>query len=158
MVQQIVNAVVPVAVAALIAVLVAIIGAVGDAAVSFIRKKKEALQVKIGADTYNKNLSFAFTAWNIVEEFFRITPAVEKTLDSTGKMFADEMKKFVPSLTDAEIEQLRQAVSGAVNKGKAVVVAPAVQPISIPTETVILPEATAAVADIQPSADPTPAQ
>ena len=148
MVQQIVNAVVPVAVAALIAVLVAIIGAVGDAAVSFIGKKKEALQVKIGADTYNKNLSFAFAAWNIVEEFFRITPAVKKTLDSTGKMFADEMKKFVPSLTDAEIEQLRQAVAGAVNKGKAVVMASAVQPISISTETVILPEATAATAPI----------
>lgn len=40
MVQQIVNEIVPVVVAAAVAVLVAIIKAVGDAAVSFIEKKK----------------------------------------------------------------------------------------------------------------------
>lgn len=125
MLQQIISAVVPVAVTAIVAVLVAIIKAVGDEAVSFIEKKKEAVQVKIGVDTYNQRLAFARQAWNIVDEYFRITPAVQKTVDSTGKMFADEMKKLVPSLTDDEIEQLRQAVAGEVNKGKAVMIAAA---------------------------------
>ena len=125
MLQQIINAVVPVAVASIVAIFVAIIKAVGDAAISFIEKKKEAVQVKIGVDTYNQRLAFARQAWNIVDEYFRITPAVQKTVDSTGKMFADEMKKLVPSLTDEEIEQLRQAVAGEVNKGKAVVTAAA---------------------------------
>ena len=125
MLQQIINAVVPVAVASIVAIFVAIIKAVGDAAISFIEKKKEAVQVKIGIDTYNQRLAFARQAWNIVDEYFRITPAVQKTVDSTGKMFADEMKKLVPSLTDEEIEQLRQAVAGEVNKGRAVVTAAA---------------------------------
>lgn len=125
MLQQIISAVVPVVVASIVAIFVAIIKAVGDAAISFIEKKKEAVQVKIGIDTYNQRLAFARQAWNIVDEYFRITPTVQKTVDSTGKMFADEMKKLVPSLTDEEIEQLRQAVAGEVNKGKAVVTAAA---------------------------------
>jgi hypothetical protein len=112
-------------VTAFVAILLAVISYVGAKTVAFIEQKKEALAIKIGADTYNKNLAFAKSAWNIVDEYFRITPLAEKTLDSTGKMFTDEMKKFVPQITDADIEQLRQAVAGAVNQGKAVVMAPA---------------------------------
>lgn len=123
MIQQIVNTVVPVAVAALVAVLVAVIKAVGDAAVSFIGKKKEALEAQIGAATYTQRLAFARQAWGIVDEYFRITPAVTKTVDTAQAKFAEVLKKMVPSLTDEEIAQLRQAVAGEVNKGKTAVTA-----------------------------------
>jgi hypothetical protein len=127
---------------ALVAILLAVISFVGAKTVTFIEQKKEALTVKIGADTYNKNLAFAKSAWNIVDEYFRITPTVEKTLDSTAKMFTDEMKKFVPQITDADIEQLRQAIAGEVNQDKAVVTAPAVTPpaqVIVPVETITTP-------------------
>lgn len=121
MVQQIVNEIVPVVVAAAVAVLVAIIKAVGDAAVSFIEKKKEALEAQIGSSTYAQRLDFARQAWGIVDEYFRITPDAAKTIDAAQAKFAEVIKKMVPSLTDEEIAQLRQAVAGEVNKGKAAI-------------------------------------
>jgi hypothetical protein len=124
MLQQILNDIIPVLITAIIAILVAIIKKAGDAVVAWLGKKKEAEGVKIGINTYNQNLAFAKAAWNIVEEFFRINPLVQKTVDSTWSMFATEMKKFVPTLTDDEINQLRQAIAGEVNAGKAVVTAP----------------------------------
>jgi len=123
MLQQIISAVVPVAVTALIAVLVAIVKALGDAGVQFIERKKDALEVKIGADAYNQNLAFAKAAWAIVDEKFRITPALEKTVEAKQKEFTAQLEKLIPGVTDDEIEQLRQAVAGEVNKGRAAITA-----------------------------------
>jgi hypothetical protein len=125
MYQQIINAVVPVAVTALVAVVVAIVKAVGDAAISFAQKQMAALEVKIGADTYNQKLTFAQQAWNMVDEYFRITPAVTKTIEAAQSLFAVEIKKFIPDISDGEIAQLRQAVAGEVNKGRATITASA---------------------------------
>jgi hypothetical protein len=84
------------------------------------------LQVKIRADTYNRNLTFAESIWNLVDENFRISPAVGNAVAAKQAMFETELLKLVPSLTKDEIEQLRQAVAGEVNKGKLAVIAPAV--------------------------------
>lgn len=130
MLQTILNVVIPVAVTALIAVLVAIIKALGDAGVQFIQQKQKVLQVKIGLDTYNKNLAFAKTAWGVVDEYFRITPAATKTIDAAQGMFAAEIRKLIPTITDAEIAQLRQAVAGEVNKGKNAIIAPPMMTIT----------------------------
>lgn len=127
MFQHILNAVIPVAVTALAAVLTAAVKAVGSQAVSFLERKKQALELSMGTDTYNRNLAFAKSAWQIVDEYFRITPNLEKTAEAKQQMFAQELKKFVPSLTDAEIAQLRQTVAGEINRAKAVVTAPAPQ-------------------------------
>jgi hypothetical protein len=125
MLQSIVNAVVPIAVTAVIGVLTAAVKAVGDAAVSFLERKESVLEVKIGADAYAQDLVFAKSAWNIVDEKFRITPTLEKTMEAKQAEFAAQIQKLVPGVTDDEIEQLRQAVAGEVNKGRAVVEAPA---------------------------------
>jgi len=125
MLQEIINSVVPILISALIAVLVAVIKAVGDAAVQWIEKKKEALAVGIGVDTYNQRLSFAYQAWYIVDEFFRITPTVTKTIEAAQAKFAEEIKKLIPAITDDEIDQLRQAIAGEVNKGRDIIATPA---------------------------------
>lgn len=119
MIQQIVSAVVPVVVAGAVAVAVAIAKAVGDAAVAFIQKKKEEVVKRIGADEYNRNLAFAKQAWGMVDEYFRITPAVEKTLDSTLSKFKEFLLAKVPWLTDAEIRDLQQTVAGIANAWKS---------------------------------------
>lgn len=121
MLQTITSTVLPVAVTALIAVLVALIKGVGDAAVQFIDQKTAAVKVKMGADTYNQRFAFAKQAWNITDEYFRITPTVTKTIDAAQGKFAEEIKKLIPNITDDEIEQLRQAVAGEVNKGRAAI-------------------------------------
>jgi hypothetical protein len=133
MLQTIINAIVPVAITALIGVLVAIIKALGDAGVSFIQQKKAALEVKIGADTYAQNLAFAKATWAIVDEKFRITPTLEKTFEAKQAEFTAQIKKMIPEITDAEIEQLRQAVAGEVNKGKAVVATTVTDTVQTPT-------------------------
>ena len=122
MVQQIINAIVPVAITAIVAILVAAIKALGDAGVAYIQKKKDAVVAKIGTDTYEHNLSVARSIWNIVDEEFRITPTLDKTIVNKQAMFDEKIKKAIPNITDDEIAQLRQAVAGEVNKGKAAIV------------------------------------
>jgi hypothetical protein len=143
MYQQIINAVLPVVVTALVAVAVAIVKAVGDAAISFAQKQATALEIKIGADTYNQKLTFAKQAWNMVDEYFRITPTVQKTIDAAQSMFAVELKKYVPDISDDEIAQLRQAIAGEVNKGKATITALA--PIETPVASIPITETAPAV-------------
>lgn len=123
--QTALNTVLTAGVSALVVVLVAAIKAFGDAAVEYISEKVKAVQLKRGVDKYNQDLAFARQAWNITDEYFRITPTVEKTFAAKQAYFAEQLKKLIPGLTDDELEQLRQAIAGEVNKGKAAVTSPA---------------------------------
>ena len=125
MLQTIINALVPVLLTAITGVLVAVIKAVGDAGVKLITEKISAVKIKAGADKYNHYLTLAKQAWNIVDEEFRITPMLDKTFAAKQEEFETQIKKLIPEITDDEIEQLRQAVAGEVNKGKAAVAAEA---------------------------------
>lgn len=125
MLQSIINQIVPVAIAAIVGVFVAIIKAVGDAAVEYIDKKKEAVAARIGIDQYNSKLLLAKNIWNLVDEAFRITPTLTATIEAKQKMFEEEMLKIMPELTSDEITQLRQVIAGEINKGRDVIVAPA---------------------------------
>lgn len=107
--------------AALAAVLAAAVKAFGDAGIQFVRRKQQELEVRIGAEQYRRNLAFARAAWDIADEYFRITPNIEKNIEAKQRKFAEEIKKLLPAVTDGEIEQLRQAVAGEVNKGRAAV-------------------------------------
>lgn len=126
MLNQIINTVVPVAVTGIVGVLVAILKVVGDSAVSYIEAKKNAIANQVGVATYNSNLEKAKDIWGLVDEEFRITPSLEKSVEAKQQMFDKLIKKAVPSLTDDEIANLRQTIAGEVNKGKAVVTADAV--------------------------------
>jgi hypothetical protein len=123
--QTFISTVEPTVVTALVTVCVAVVTAGGNALVKFINQKIAALQVKIGADTYNQNLTVAKNIWNTVDEYFRITPNVTKTVEAAQAKFAELIQKALPGVTDDEIEQLRQAVAGEVNKGKAALTAQA---------------------------------
>ena len=125
MIQQIINGVVPVAVTALIAVLVALIKAVGNALAVLIGEKAAAVKAKAGADKWDFWMKLGRQAWGSTDEEFRITPTLEKTFAAKQAEFSVQIKKLIPAITDDEIEQLRQAVAGEVNKGKAAVEAAA---------------------------------
>lgn len=118
--QTALNTVAAAAVAALAAVLSAAVRAFGDAGVEYLRQKQQALKAKLGEEEYRRRLNFARQAWSIVEEYFRITPAVEKTMEAKQRKFAEVLKHMVPCVTDAEIEQLRQTVAGEVNRLRSV--------------------------------------
>lgn len=125
MYQQIINAVVPVLITALTGVLVAVIKVVGDAAVNYIGEKAAAVKAKAEADKWNHWLDLARQAWNIVDEEFRITPALKKTVAAKQAEFEVQIKRLIPGVTDDQIEQLRQAVAGEVNKGREAIAAAA---------------------------------
>lgn len=126
MLNQIINTVIPVVATAIGAVLVAVIKVVGDNAVSFLETKKAALVAQTGIDKYNATLQKAKSIWNLVDEEFRITPTLEKTVEAKQEMFNKLLKSKIPSLTDSEINDIRQAIAGEVNKGKDVVTSDAV--------------------------------
>lgn len=119
--QTALNTVTTAALAALVSVAALVIKAFGDAGVQVIQRKKEELESRIGEDAYRQDLAYARSAWNIVDELFRITPSLEKTVEAKQAEFSVQLKKFLPGITDDEIVQLRQAVAGEINRGKAAV-------------------------------------
>ncbi|MCY1713724.1 hypothetical protein [Caproiciproducens galactitolivorans] len=125
MYQQIINALVPVLITAFTGVLVAIVKAVGNAGVQLIEEKAKAVKAKAGADKYDQYMKYAWSAWNMTDENFRITPALEKTFAAKQAEFEVQIKKLIPGITDEEIEMLRQAVAGEVNKGREAIEATA---------------------------------
>lgn len=126
MLNQIINVVMPVAITGIVAVLAAILKVIGDNVVSYIGAKKNAIVAQVGIDTYNSNLKKAKDIWGLVDEEFRITPTLEKTIEAKQGMFDNLLKAKIPSLTDDEINTLRQTIAGEINKGKAVITADAV--------------------------------
>ncbi|MBZ9615276.1 hypothetical protein [Clostridium estertheticum] len=118
------NQVVPVAVAGTFAFLIKEITPVGTALISLFDKKKIAVANKIGIDTYNGNIEKATNVWGEVDEEFRITPLLTKTIEAAQDLFAQKLLKVIPGLTTDDIEHLRQSVAGVVNKGKADLIAP----------------------------------
>ena len=82
------------------------------------RTKIKEVANKIGVDKYSYIKSVALDIWNIVEEKFRVSEVVGKVTDQKIAEFNKLIKEKVPSITDAEIETVRQAVAGEVNKGK----------------------------------------
>jgi hypothetical protein len=73
---------------------------------------------KLGAEKYNKLYNFALDAWRITDEYFRITPNVEKTVDSTFEKFKETLLHKAPGLTDQQINDFRLAIAGALNEGR----------------------------------------
>ena len=126
MLNQIVNIIVPIIVTAIAGILVSIIKVVGDNAISYISTKKDAVATKVGIDKYNSTLQKAKSVWAIVDEEFRITPTLEKTVQNKQDMFDKLLKAKIPALTDNEIADVRQTIAGEFNKGKEVVTSDAV--------------------------------
>ena len=108
---------------AVVAVLVAIIKSLGDVAVSYIKSKKglvEKQKEKVVKETTAKERellkALGKDVWNIVEEEFRtkVSPIAESKID----MFNELLMQKVPNLTQEQINEVRQAIAGEVNKGK----------------------------------------
>jgi hypothetical protein len=98
---------------------------------------------KFKGQKYANAMNIARNVWGIVEEYFRTNPGTMATIEAKINLFETEILKQCPYLTTDEIDHLRQAVAGAVNEGKDVILAPA----EVPTPVNI-------VADIAPVETP----
>ena len=119
--QEALNTIGTAALTALVGVGVIAIKALGDAAVKYITEKAAAVKAKAGADKWNHWMDLARQTFAAVDEEFRITPTLESTISAKQKLFDEALKQAIPEITDAQIEQLRQAVAGEVNKGRAAI-------------------------------------
>lgn len=119
--QEALNTIGTAALTALVGVGVVVIKALGDTAVKYITEKAAAVKAKAGADKWNHWMDLARQTFAAVDEEFRITPTLESTISAKQKLFDEALKQAIPEITDAQIEQLRQAVAGDVNKGRAAI-------------------------------------
>ena len=100
-------------------VLVAIIKSVGDVIIEYIAKKKEVVEQRLQLDKHVEEVETAKQIWNIVEEKYRITDNITNLAKSKADMFDKLLLEKIPYLTEDEVKQLRQALAGEINKGKA---------------------------------------
>lgn len=119
--QEALNTIVTAALTALVGVGVVAIKVLGNAAEKYISEKAAAVKAKAGADKWNHWMNLARQTFAAVDEEFRITPTLESTISAKQKLFDEALKQAIPEITDAQIEQLRQAVAGEVNKGRAAI-------------------------------------
>lgn len=100
-------------------ILVAIIKSVGDVIIEYIGKKKQVVEQRLQLDKHVEEIETAKQVWNIVEEKYRITDNIENLAKSKADMFDKLLLEKIPYLTEDEVKQLRQAIAGEINKGKA---------------------------------------
>lgn len=100
-------------------ILVAIIKSVGDVIIEYIAKKKEVVEQRLQLDKHVEEIETAKQVWNIVEEKYRITDNITNLAKSKADMFDKLLLEKIPYLTEDEVKQLRQALAGEINKGKA---------------------------------------
>lgn len=104
---------------ALATVLVAIIKSVGNEAVEYLKTKKKVADQKIKESKYAELFEVGKNIWNMVEEKYRVTDNIETLAQSKADMFDNMLLEKFPHLTKEELTEVRQAIAGEYNKGKA---------------------------------------
>lgn len=104
---------------ALASVLVVVIKSLGEAIREFIKVKVEAMEQKIKESKYNELFEVGKNIWNMVEEKYRVTDNIETLAQSKADMFDKMLLEKFPHLTKEELTEVRQAIAGEYNKGKA---------------------------------------
>ena len=118
------TAIQPALASAAVTIVTAVIAALGAYAVKFIAAKRDEAVSRLGLLEYQRKYAAAESAWKAVDEYFRITPTVVKTVETTMEKFRVEIKKVLPGISDTEIDALRMAVAGAVNAGREAISPP----------------------------------
>ncbi|MBI6019998.1 cobalt ABC transporter permease [Clostridium perfringens] len=104
---------------ALATVLVAIIKSVGNSAIEYLQVKKKVADQKIKESKYNELFEVGKNIWNMVEEKYRVTDNIENLAKSKAALFDRMLLEKFPHLTEGELAEVRQALAGEYNRGKA---------------------------------------
>lgn len=120
--QDLLNQITPVLTTTLIAIIVAIVGYLGKEVVKLVPLLIDNIVAKIGLAKYQQDKMFAQDIWHIVDEHFRVEQIVGDTIQAKITLFRSLIKRKIPAITDLQIENLRQAIAGEVNKNKALII------------------------------------
>lgn len=102
----------------IVSILVFIIKKIGDAVIELLVTKKKEVELRIASSGHEKELTTAKEVWNIVEEKFRIQDNCTSLLKSKTHEFDRLLLNKIPGLTQEDLDYLRQAVAGEINKYK----------------------------------------
>lgn len=122
--NELINQIVPLLITCFLGIVAVVIKSVGDIAIKFLVAKKEEAIERLGQAEYNKRISTARDIWGIVDEHFRINNLIEHTMDDKTNLFNKMLLDRIPSLTQADLNYLRQTIAGQINYGKDVLTAP----------------------------------
>lgn len=108
------------ALAAAIALFLAtIIKTLGDQLIQLIKIKVEATDQKLKASKYSEIYEAGKNIFYAIEEKYRVTDNIENLAKSKAAMFDRMLLEKFPHLTERELTEVRQALAGEYNKGKA---------------------------------------
>ncbi|WP_297417478.1 hypothetical protein [Clostridium sp.] len=116
--ELLISQITPIITTAIVSVLVFIIKKIGDAVIELLVTKKKEVELRIISSGHEKELNTAKEVWNIIEEKFRITENCTSVLGSKVNEFDKLLLSKIPGLTQDDLDYLRQAVAGEVNKYK----------------------------------------
>jgi len=102
----------------LIAILIALIGYIGKRVVEVVPKLVDLTVAKIGLAKYTKTKAIATDIFNKVNEDGRLGTLVNSKSDT----FVALIRAKIPSITDEDIDLLKQSLAGEYNKDKPLVV------------------------------------
>ena len=112
MTNTLLNGVLNIVVQAIFSVLGVIVAYLTAVAISYFKKKREALIKQMGADKYNSTYNIAKNVYFSVEQLFKFIPAAG---EQKRKMFDSELIKKIPTLTQEELNHFREAIVGEIN-------------------------------------------
>lgn len=102
----------------IIAILIALIGYIGKKVVEVVPKLVDLTVAKIGLTKYTKTKAIATDIFNKVNEEGRLGTLVNSKSDT----FVALIRTKIPSITDEDIDLLKQSLAGAYNKDKPIVI------------------------------------
>lgn len=115
----------------LLTILTGFLGYIGKEVVKLAPKLIDFIVAKIGLTNYTKSKLVALDIWNIVEEDFRLNKIIGDTIQAKQIMFETLIKQKIPGITDAQIENFRQAIAGEFNKDKPLIIKAIEDPVTI---------------------------
>lgn len=116
--ELLISQIAPIAATVIVSILVAIVKKIGDAVIELLVTKKKDVELRVISSGHEKELNTAKEVWHIIEEKFRITENAESLLGSKADEFDNLLLSKIPGLTQSDLDYLRQAVAGEVNKYK----------------------------------------
>lgn len=101
-----------------VAVVVAVIKTCRPYVIEIMEQTKEYMTTKISTSKYKECFMVAEKIWYQVEEDYKVNEEVQKFYKSKAEYFDKLLLKKFPTLTEEDINTIRQAISGEQNKNK----------------------------------------
>lgn len=120
--ELLISKIAPIAATAITAILCIVIKQLGKAGTDLLVLKKKESEQKIESNGYKDTVDKAIEAWHIVDDKFRLTQNAMEVFGSKEKLFEQILLQKVPGLTQKNIDDLRETISGAINQGRQVVI------------------------------------